>query len=64
LLAYGLAHAVGERTSVGMPTIRQSLGDARFEETSARGAAMSYDEVVSFAEEICSEVLNDDSVEP
>ena len=44
-----------------VPTIRQRLGEARFEEASARGASMSYDEVVSFSGAICNEVLNSDT---
>jgi len=42
-------------------TVRERLGDARYEEASARGAVMSYDEVVSFAVEMCRQVLNCDA---
>ena len=39
-------------------TVRERLGDVRFEEVSARGAVMGYDEVVSFAMEVCIQVLS------
>lgn len=41
-----------------LATVRERLGEALFEEANARGAVMGYDEVVSFAGEMCSQSLN------
>ena len=40
-------------------TVRERLGDAPYEEASARGAVMGYDEVVSFANRVLELVLDD-----
>ena len=45
-------------------TVRGRLGVARFEEATARGAVMGYDEAVALALEMCRRVLDSEALIP